>query len=66
MRHRAIISGNKADLGEVGDVQHLIDTGDHAPIRVVISYRKKKLTTAPLLPYPRHDLKFILHTNAKI
>ena len=34
MRHSAIISGNKADLGEARDVQHFIDTGDHAPIRV--------------------------------
>ena len=34
MRHSAIISSNKADLGEARDVQHFIDTGDHAPIRV--------------------------------
>ena len=34
MRHSAIISRNKADLGEARDVQHFIDTGDHAPIRV--------------------------------
>ena len=34
MRHNAIISGNKADLGEARDVQHFINTGDHAPIRV--------------------------------
>ena len=34
MRHSAIISGNKADLGEARDVQHFINTGDHAPIRV--------------------------------
>ena len=34
MRHSAIISRNKADQGEARDVQHFIDTGDHAPIRV--------------------------------
>ena len=34
MRHSAIISRNKADLGEARGVQHFIDTGDHAPIRV--------------------------------
>ena len=34
MRHSAIISRNKADLAGARDVQHFIDTGDHAPIRV--------------------------------
>ena len=34
MRHSTVISGNKADLGEAKAVQHFIDTGDHAPIRV--------------------------------
>ena len=34
MRHSAIISGNKADIGEARDVQHFVNTGDHAPSRV--------------------------------
>ena len=59
MRHSAIISRNKADLGEARDVQHFIDTGDHAPIRVPprrLPFHKRDVVQKEVKPMMASDV----------
>ncbi|VDH91703.1 Hypothetical predicted protein [Mytilus galloprovincialis] len=57
--YSSIFSKGPADLGRTSLVKHHIETGSSCPLR-----QGRRLTTAPILAFPRSDCEFIVDTDA--
>lgn len=58
--HTAIVLGNKTDLEEARDVQHFINTDQHAPVKVIprrfLFHKRKGCTRGSVIDAcKRHD-----------